>query len=293
MAAARGDRPVTATLVDVPWLRPRLHDPATVVLDATVAKSDDGRYLSGHNDFRELGHIPGARHADLIAEFSSPDASFPFTRPTAAAFESAARRLGIGADSTVVVYDTRSGAWAARLWWLLRSFGHRRVRVLDGGLAAWVRGGGRLETGASSAPPPGDFSADPQPGFFVDIDEVRAVSDGRSAGRLVCALPRDVFDGHTPIAGRLGHIPGSASVPYTDLLDEHDRLDTAATREVAGRLTRRTGSARIVGYCGGGVNAAGLALALSVAGVTDVAVYDGSLSEWNADPTNPLRVGGE
>lgn len=294
MASSCTHRVVTASpLVDAARLRSHLGARGLVVLDATVDKTADGRYVSGHAGFVDDGRIPGSRHADLIADFSDPQAPFPFTRPDAGAFEAGARALGICADSTVVVYDRRGGAWAARVWWLLRSFGHDDVGVLDGGLRAWVDAGGEVETGVVVPPRAGDFRATVRDGYFADTDAVRAAMNGDDPAGLVCALGRDVFEGRATVAGRAGHIPGSVNVPYPDLLDPTGHIDAHRVRAAVAELDRLPGRAAgraVIGYCGGGINAAGLALALSVVGITTVEVYDGSLSEWNADPGNPLEI---
>ncbi|MGC0366374.1 thiosulfate/3-mercaptopyruvate sulfurtransferase [Rhodococcus sp. 27YEA15] len=278
-------------LVDAAWLREHGADPSLIVFDATVSKTADGEYVSGRTSFAENGHIPGSRHADLIADFSDPDAPTPFMRPRPQALEAVARTHGIGSHSTVVAYDCRGGAWAARLWWLLRAYGHDDVRVLDGGLQSWIAAGGEMEFDDPAPAAVGDFRTEVRGGYFVDTAEVRALTE---SSLLVCGLGREVFDGREPVAGRRGHIPGSVNVPYLELLDAQGRVDPDRVRARFGPLTQHrqlTQHRPVVGYCGGGINAAGLALALSVAGFTDVQVYDGSLSEWNADPRNPLRYG--
>ena len=262
-------------LVSAEWLL--VHHGQVLVLDASIDRRAEG-YFPGHTVFA-AGHIPGAGFADLFADFSAPSAPFPFTCPVAAQLQRAAQAAGIGQETDVVVYDSLSGAWAARLWWLLRAFGHERVRVLDGGLAAWIRVGGAVAKGASLAAAAGNFSARPQPGFFVNADEVQA---SIGAVPMLCATRVEEY--------AAGHIPGSHNQPYAALLAADGTLDLA----LAAQAWRGLGLPAQVGavlYCGGGINAAGLALAFTALGHRGLAVYDGSLNEWRADPARPLQMG--
>ncbi|MQT11085.1 sulfurtransferase, partial [Segnochrobactrum spirostomi] len=264
-----------------------------VVLDATIGKriGEDGAAVRHETraQFEDSGHIPGALYADLLHDFSDPSAPFEFTRPPAEAFETAARALGIGSASRIVVYDSADGIWAARLWWLFRAFGHDAVQVLDGGLTKWRAEGRPLAFGPASALP-GDtvFEAHPRAGFFVDLDDVRAIVEGRAAGRLVCVLRPPVFDGRERVYARSGHIPGSLSRPYRDLIEPETNAlrSLAALRAALGDLSAEP--ERLILYCGGGITAAGTALALTLLGARDIAIYDGSLSEWSADPSLPM-----
>lgn len=264
-----------------------------VVLDASIGKrvGDDGTPVrhETRDAFARSGHIPGALYADLLHDFSDPAAPFEFTRPAAGAFAAAARALGVGPASRVVVYDTVDGIWAARLWWLFRAFGHDAVQVLDGGLAKWRAEGRPLALGPATIPL-GDagFEAHPRPDFFVDLDHVVAVVEGRAAGRLVCVLRPPVFAGSEQAYVRPGHIPGSLSRPYRDLIDPETNTlrPLPALRATLGDLA--AAPERVILYCGGGITAAGTALALTLIGARDIAIYDGSLSEWSADPALPM-----
>lgn len=280
---------MTDALVDAAWLRQHLDD--VLVLDATVTRTGDPQrpYGSGLADF-ETGHVPGSGFADLIDELSDPAAPFPFTRPSAEAFAAAAGRLGIDSSTHVVVHDRLSGAWAARVWWLLRSFGHERVSVLDGGLAAWTAAGGTLETGPPAAREPAIFEAHDHPELVATTEDVLALSSGPLAASVVCALRETEYSGESSDDPRRGHVPGSISAPYLGFLADDGTFDREASRRIADRL-RETSPDGVVLYCGGGINAAGAALGLHVAGLDDVRLYDGSMSAWRADPALPLEVG--
>lgn len=281
---------VDSPLVSTQWLADHLGAADLLVVDATVRSALDpaGRrgYVSGHETYLLEGHVPGAVFADLIEEFSDPTTGLPFTRPDVDRFARAASALGVGADTTVIVYDDALGQWAARLWWLFRSFGHDSIAVLDGGLTAWRAEERPLELGHVE-PTPAHFDAVARPGFWADREEVAAVSAGTREGALVCGLPPAEFAGSEGSRARLGHIPGSINVPAGRLIHRDARtfLDGDA---LAGLFADVLPAGRVIAYCHAGVAAAADALALTVAGHRDVAIYDGSLSEWSADASAPL-----
>ncbi|MFF2271255.1 sulfurtransferase [Agromyces sp. NPDC058136] len=290
-------------LVSAVWLAEHLHDDGLVAVDATVLGIDTERgfrWVSGLDDHLIEGHVPGAVFADLLDEFSEPG-PYTFTRPGLERLARAARAIGIDDDSSVVVYDTSIGHWAARLWWLLRSAGFTNVAVLDGGFTAWRAAGGPVETGFREPRAAGALTLAAQPGYWADRDEVRAVTTGEADGVLVCALPPADFRGESTRRTRPGHIPGSVNVPVGSLVDHETRLahdgETLAARVAPVTSTAGTsgtggtggtgGTAPIIVYCGAGIAAAGTAFALRRAG-HPAAVYDGSLEEWAADPEAPL-----
>ncbi len=289
---------VTESLVDVRWLAARLGQdaPGLIVLDATAvlpAPGFDGDYKleSGLARWREA-HIPGSRHADLVAEFSDHAAARHFSRPAPAALAERLRGLGVEDSSDIVLYDAGGGIWATRLWWQLRAIGVRAA-VLDGGLDAWRAGGFPLEQGDPAEPvrAAGGTLTFAEPGVdaWADIEEVAAVSSGEAAGTLVCALGRDQFEGTAPTRyARRGHIPGSLNLPARSLVDPGTGL-LAAEPEISAALRPLLDApGPIVVYCGGGISATLLALGLVRAGREDVQVYDGSLEEWTADPTREV-----
>ena len=246
------------------------------------------------------GHLPGAVYVDLDADLAAPPG--PGGRhplPAADRFEAAMRRAGLGAGQQAVVYDDRDATVAARLWWLLRYFGHDQVAVLDGGFAAW-QAAGRPVSKVAVSPPPGDFSAGPG-GAMPVLDAAGAAALART-GVLLDARAEARYRGDTePIDPVAGHIPGAVSAPATGNIDHGGMF-------LPGReLTRRFAdlgvpeSARAPGshgppvvgaYCGSGVTAAQEVLALELAGWT-AALYPGSWSHWCADPARPVATGPE
>ena len=272
-------------LVSTQWLADHLGAEKLVVLDATVLPytqpSGKPGYLSGHESYVMNGHLPGAVFADVIEELSDTSATFPFTRPSREQFEAAVGALGIDNETTVVVYDALVGQWAARVWWLFRAFGYDDVAVLDGGLTAWTAEGRETDVGHAE-PSPARFTAVERPEVWVSTSEVEAIANGEAAGALVCGIPPKEFSGE---AGR-GHIPGSVNVPAGRLVDRETNtfLPAAKLKELL------PANERIVTYCNGGIAAAADALALVLAGHTNVALYDGSLNEWDSDPSRALAT---
>jgi thiosulfate/3-mercaptopyruvate sulfurtransferase len=162
--------------------------------------------------------------------------------------------------------------------------------VLNGGLASWIAAGGAIERAEAAPVEPGNFVAAPQPGYFVDKADVKALLERQSAP-LLSGLRHTQFTGEGSDDPRAGHIPGSLSMPYNDLLDSAGRLDLDKVADIYAQKGLKEGPAPVL-YCGGGINAAGLALALSAIGQHGLSVYDGSLNEWKADASLPLVRGG-
>jgi thiosulfate/3-mercaptopyruvate sulfurtransferase len=272
-------------LVSTQWLADHLGADDLVVVDATVLPyvQPNGRpgYLGGHESYLVNGHLPGAVFADIIDEFSEPEGQYPFTHPTPERFASAAGALGIDNDTTVVIYDAVVGQWAARLWWLFRAAGYDRVAVLDGGYTKWTAEGRETDVGHVD-PSPRAFTVVERPELWVTKADVAAIVRGEAAGALVCGIPPKEFTGEEGHRARRGHIPGSHSAPAGRLVDRESNtfLGADALRETFAPVLD---DERVVAYCNGGIAAASDALALTLAGHRNVAIYDGSLNEWAAD----------
>ncbi len=287
-------------LVPPPWLAANL-GPPVVVLDATVllpAARYDGDYraLSGREQFT-AGHIPTAQYADLLGDLSEHAAPYHFARPAPTQLAAALGPLGVTDSSIVVSYDSAGGVWAARLWWMLHWIGVRAA-VLDGGWQGWLASGGAVESGAPPDPglPAADagssLTARERPGMWADKADVLEVVAGTRPGALVCALSDELFTGSAPTRyARRGHIPSSLSVPARSLLNPDAQLRPAGElREATARIPD---TVPVTVYCGGGISAAVVAQALLITGRENVAIYDGSLEEWSADPELPLDLGSE
>jgi thiosulfate/3-mercaptopyruvate sulfurtransferase len=274
------------SVVTTGWLAEELGAPGLRVLDGTWHMPQLRR--DARAEFAQ-GHIPGAVFFDIDA-IADPTTTLPHMLPTAAAFAAAVGDLGVGSGDRVVVYDTRGVVSAARVWWTFRVFGHDSVAVLDGGLRAWKAGGRPLETGAPT-PPRREFHARRRPELVRDLDAMRRnlatraeqVLDARSRGRFAGTEPE-------PRPGlRGGHIPGSLNLPYETLYRPDGTLlppeGLRAAIEAAGVDLGKP----ITTSCGSGVTASVLALALHLAGVPRVAVYDGSWTEWASQHDTPVE----
>ncbi len=241
----------------------------------------------------EAGHIPGARFADLEQDLSSPAGKggrhpLPDRDALAARF----RAFGVNYDSKLVCYDQNSGALAGRFWWLARWLGCERVRVLDGGLDAWIAAG--LPTNRDPVDPaPGNFrprepltrvrTAAELEGIAVPgagpADSKFQLLDARDAARY-----RGEQETIDPVAG---HIPGAISVPFADNLAGGRFKSPAELRKRFAELGIDP-KREIVCYCGSGVTATHDILALKLAGYPEPALYPGSWSEWITDPARPV-----
>ena len=274
-------------LVSTQWLADHLGADDLLVVDASVLPftQPNGRpgWLSGHETYIVDGHIPGAVFADLIEDFSDREGRFSFPKPEAAHFAAAASALGVGPGVRVVVYDRGLGQWASRLWWLLRSFGWDDAAVLDGGWTAWV-GQERPTDIGHVEPTPAAFEGVERPQLWASKADVEAVVRGDRDATLVSATTSAEFTGER---GR-GHIPGSVNVPAGRLVDRISNtvLPTSSLIDNFGAPDRP-----VIAYCNGGIAATLDALALTLLGHREVAVYDGSLAEWSADPDAPLVTG--
>jgi thiosulfate/3-mercaptopyruvate sulfurtransferase len=283
---------LASPLVSTQWLADYLGSDNLVVLDATVlpfaTPAGKPGFLSGHEQYLVTGHIPTALFADLIEEFSDVEVKLPFAHGTAAAFAAAAGALGIDNDTTVVIYDSSIGQWASRLWWLFRTFGYDRVAVLDGGYKKWLAEGRETDVGHRE-PTPAHFLAAERPELWVSKAEVADIVEGRSAGALVCALAPKEFSGEEGNRARRGHIPGSTNTPAARLVDRESNalLPEAALRDAFGPAISED---RIVLYCAAGILASADALALTLLGHDNIAIYDGSLFEWSADERLPVAT---
>ncbi|KOU70583.1 3-mercaptopyruvate sulfurtransferase [Streptomyces sp. XY66] len=270
-------------LVGADWLAARLGAPGLVVFDASVGAH------------RAAGHrIPGARPFDLDGALSDHAAPAPHTMPGPAGFTDALRSLGVYDTDTVVVYDGAGIYSSARAWWMLRAMGFDRAAVLDGGLPAWTAAGLPVEaTAPAYGGPRGTFTSRPRPGLFVDARTVAAALSDPAAA-VLDARTRDRFEGTAPEPRpglRGGHMPGAAGLPFGEL-QSPDGLMRPAGELRAAFETAAGGRERLRFSCGSGVTACVLALGAELAGYRDLAVYDGSWSEWGLpSPLRPVVTG--
>ena len=243
----------------------------------------------GKPDF-EACHIPGAVWVDLEAHLAGPPG--PGGRhplPSVAIFEQPMRNIGVRRDALVVAYDAATSQAAARLWWLLTDAGHQNVRVLNGGLTAWIGEGRPTHSGPGASPPRGDFEAHPGHRAQLTAAQISAQLTRGDPPTLVDVRAPERYSGETePIDQVAGHIPGAINVPATANLDAEGRFLPPA--EIAALYAAIGGTEGAVLYCGSGITAAQSLLALESAGLT-AAIYPGSWSDWISDPARPVARG--
>lgn len=275
-----------SNLVSTEWLAAHLTD--VRVVDASWYMPAEKR--EPVKEF-EAGHIPGAAFFDIdgIADHST---DLPHMLPSAGEFSAAAGKLGIGNGETVVVYDGSGIFSAPRVWWSLKAMGHKDVKVLDGGFPKWKREGRAIETGPAK-PQEKNFTANFQPALKRDFDDVMGIVKNKSA-KMVDARSASRFSAEEkePRAGlRSGHMPGAVNVHFRSLITTDGTLKP---REELRAAFERAGvelNTPIVTTCGSGLTAAILMLALDEIGASDVALYDGSWTEWGGRPEAPVVTG--
>jgi thiosulfate/3-mercaptopyruvate sulfurtransferase len=272
------------SLVSTDWLAHHLGEPDLIVVDSSWHMPATGR--SGFAEYRQA-HIPGARFLDIdeVADKTNPA---PHMLPSAGDFASAMERLGIGSDDRIVVYDNSPTHNAARGWFMFRHFGARQVAILDGGFEKWLAEGRPTESGAARA----------RHAWFDarERDEVVTKKEllGGTDAPLLDARGKARFDGSEadPRPGiAAGHVPGARNLPFSALYNEDGTFKPPS--ELA-RLFAEAGvdpARPFVATCGSGVTANSLIFAAHLLGNDETRLYDGSWSEWGADPATPKAFG--
>ena len=272
------------SLVSTDWLAAHLNQGDVKIVDSSWHMAATGR--SGRDEYL-AAHIPGAVFLDIeeVADTSNPA---PHAMPGAAAFGAAMSALGVGREDRIIVYDNSPLRTAARGWSMLRMFGAPRVAILDGGFQKWLAEDRPTESGLPPARP-ARFDA-VEPSRIVTKPEILSgpgapLLDARGTGRFEGSEP-DPRPGIAP-----GHIPGARNLPFGALYREDGRFKPV---DELRRLFAEAGidpERPFIATCGSGVTANSLLFAAHLIGNDDTRLYDGSWSEWGADPATPKALG--
>lgn len=265
-------------LVDAAWLGEHHDDPAVRIADVRSAGSS-----ALNRAAYDSGHIAGAIFFDMEADLAGPGGG-RHPLPDAAAFAALVGSRGIGSEHQVVVYDDAAGAAAGRLWWMLRSLGHRATFLLDGGLQAWQQAGHDVSMEAPQLQV-ADFSGETWSGMVAADELVEQLG----AVTLLDARSNDRYRGENEVLDPVaGHIPTAHSTPFEHNLDERGRFRSPAELR---ELYSSYANGEVVAYCGSGVTATHTLIGLELAGIEGAKLYPGSWSDWITDPSRPQATG--
>jgi len=277
------------TLVSPTTLNQNLDNPKWVIVDCrfSLTNSDAGGYAYRH------GHIPHARYAHLNKDLSSTITSFTGRHPLPD-FALLAKKLGawgIANDSQVVVYDDAGGAFAGRLWWLLRCMGHNNVAVLNGGIQLWQRQGFALTTTLPTIKPT-LFRLYLNPAYWLNASQVQNSIAKKTICLIDARTPERYRGEHEPIDPVAGHIPGALNRAFQMNLDNQGLfLSADSLRKQFKQLIGTRTPEQVVHYCGSGVTACHNLLAMEYAGLAGSKIYAGSWSEWIRDKNRVVAAG--
>jgi len=274
-------------LVSANWLQVHLDGPDLVILDCTnftdYTPQTDSFFTTSGRQAWEIEHIIGSRHADFTDGLSHEICQYRNALPDPLKLTATLEQLGIGDGSRVILYDSASSMWAARVWWMLRWIGFDNAAVLDGGLQNWKATGGDT-TSVVSQHQQTSLSSRLRTELFITTEAVvKALGD--TTTKIVDALAQAQFDGSESILGLRGHIPGAVNVPAESLLDPNTGCYLSKNRLC--ELLPANHDARTIVYCGSGIAAASVAFSMCRIGFTNVAIYMPGFQKWMHDASLP------
>jgi thiosulfate/3-mercaptopyruvate sulfurtransferase len=276
------------SLVSTQWLEAELGAPDLRVVDATLFLPGMGRDARAEH---EAAHIPGAVYFD-IDDVADRDNPVPHMLPSAHKFASRMQTLGIGDGNRIIVYDNSPLHTSARAWFMLRAYGAHYVAILDGGMRKWAAEGRPLES-VVQPHRHGHFTALLDEGAVADKAFVRGLIGGES--HVIAdarATPRFTGAAAEPRPGLAsGHIPGARSLPQSEFFRADNSFKQGAELRAAFDAAGVDLAKPLVTTCGSGVTACVILFGAHLLGKTDVKLYDGSWSEWGADPSTPKAQG--
>jgi thiosulfate/3-mercaptopyruvate sulfurtransferase len=285
----KGTQVTYSTILSTDELAAIAEAPDTAVVDCRFTLDDPDW---GAREY-QAAHIPGAVYTSLDRDLSGSktgrNGRHPLPDPTVLA--QTLSRCGIGVHTQVVAYDQDAGAFAARLWWLLRWLGHERVAVLDGGFARWTRESRPTRTGVEVRPPR-PFAGTPRTDWIASAADVARMGPAERHGLIDARAPERYRGDVEPIDRVGGHIPGASNYHYLWNVDARNQF--RPPEWISARVKHELGDIdpqQAVCYCGSGVTACHLVLALETAGLPGVKLYPGSWSEWSSDPERPVERG--
>lgn len=275
-------------IISTRWLLARLYEPDLVIIDCRFLLSDPE---AGRKAYTE-DHIPGAIYLHLEEQLSAPLRSHGGRHPLPdlSQLTTALSKVGINRDSIVVAYDDQGGAYASRLWWMLKYLGHERVYVMDEGYSAWKNAKFPVSD-HQAIRIPSQYVADVQHDMLVSMEDVQQVSSQGGTLLIDSRENRRYLGLEEPIDPKAGHIPGAINKFWKDVLDENGRWKS--NEVLKEHYEGIDPEQEIIVYCGSGVSACPNVLALGRAGYKNVKLYAGSWSDWISYEENPVATGEE
>ena len=280
-------------LVSTKWLLENLKNPKVRVLDSSthlIPKPDLSLYtvLPAFDEYKE-GHIPNAQFIDIEHELSTPHPELHFMLPSAKLFAETLSRLGINGETMVVIYSTTNHWWATRLWWTFKVFGHVNVAVLDGGFQKWASEKKPTESGMAATVDQGNYPVREANKTLIADKDLILERLNKEPASLINALRREQHEGRGGVNyGRRGHIKNSINLPAIEHVNQDNTFKSI--NELRTIFSETLKHNEVIAYCGGGIAATSVALALDMLGHKNVKVYDASLTEWASDETLPMSI---